>query len=280
MDASSEESKQMHIAEGFLPPVQAAAWTVIAAPFVIHGGRAVVRQVREHPETRLLLGAAGAFTFVLSAIKLPSVTGSSSHPTGTGLGAVLFKPPVMAFLGTVVLLFQALLLAHGGITTLGANAFSMAIVGPWVGYGAYRLVRILGGGLSLGVFAAMFLADLSTYCVTSLQLAIAFPDPESGILGAAGKFLSIFAVTQIPLAVAEGLLGVLVMRILTKVAVPELQSLGVLPAAPPTSVAQPRAAAQPTSVAQPTAAAPPNAAVTPTAPAPTAQKPASTTGEA
>lgn len=223
----------MHIAEGFLPPVQAAVWTVVAAPFVVHGCRAVIRQVRDHPETRLLLGAAGAFTFVLSAIKLPSVTGSSSHPTGTGLGAVLFKPPVMAFLGTVVLLFQALLLAHGGITTLGANAFSMAIVGPWVGYGAYRLVRLLGGGLSLGVFAAMFLADLSTYCVTSFQLAIAFPDPASGIIGAAGKFLSIFAVTQIPLAIAEGLLGVLVMRILTRIAVPELRSLGVLSAPAP-----------------------------------------------
>lgn len=230
----------MHIAEGFLPPVQAAVWTVVAAPFVIHGCRAVVRQVRDHPETRLLLGAAGAFTFVLSAIKLPSVTGSSSHPTGTGLGAVLFKPPVMAFLGTVVLLFQALLLAHGGLTTLGANAFSMAIVGPWVGYGAYRLVRLLGGGLYLGVFAAMCLADLSTYCVTSMQLAIAFPDPASGIAGAIGKFLSIFAVTQIPLAVAEGLLGVLVMRILTKIAVPELRALGVLPAVAP-AVAKPAA---------------------------------------
>src|SRR3712207_6965420 len=62
--------------------------------------------------------------FVLSAVKLPSFTGSSSHPTGTGAGAVLFRPPVMALLGTIVLLFQALLLAHGGLTTLGANAFS------------------------------------------------------------------------------------------------------------------------------------------------------------
>ena len=219
----------MHIAEGFLPPVHAAAWTVAAAPFVIHGGRSVVRQVRDNPETKLLLGASGAFTFVLSAIKLPSVTGSSSHPTGTGLGAVLFRPPVMAFLGTVVLLFQALLLAHGGITTLGANAFSMAIVGPWVGYAAYRLVGRLGGGLSLSVFAAMALADLSTYCVTSMQLALAFPDPSSGVLGAASKFLSIFAVTQIPLAIAEGLLGVLVFRVLRDVAGPELIRLGVLP---------------------------------------------------
>ncbi|GFG54202.1 cobalamin biosynthesis protein CbiM [Mycolicibacterium agri] len=218
----------MHIAEGFLPPIHAAAWTVAAAPFVIHGAIAVVRQVRTHPETRLLLGAAGAFTFVLSAIKLPSVTGSSSHPTGTGLGAVLFRPPVMAFLGTVVLLFQALLLAHGGITTLGANAFSFAIVGPWVGYGAWRLVVGLGAPKAVGIFAAMFFADMATYCTTSLQLALGFPDPTSGLLGAGVKFLSVFAVTQIPLAVIEGLLGVLVFGVLQRVAGPEMMRLGVL----------------------------------------------------
>lgn len=220
----------MHIAEGFLPPIHAIAWTAASAPFVVYGARAVVRQVREQPETKLLLGASGAFTFVLSAIKLPSVTGSSSHPTGTGLGAVLFRPPVMAFLGTIVLLFQALLLAHGGLTTLGANAFSLAIVGPWVGYGGYRLVKKIGGNVSTAIFAAMFLADVSTYCVTSLQLAMAFPDPATGILGALAKFLGVFAVTQIPLAVAEGLVGVLMFRVLASVAQPELIKLGVLPA--------------------------------------------------
>ncbi|WP_052060589.1 energy-coupling factor ABC transporter permease [Rhodococcoides fascians] len=219
----------MHIAEGFLPPVQAAAWTAAAAPFVAHGAYCVVRQMREHPETKLLLGAAGAFTFVLSAIKLPSVTGSSSHPTGTGLGAVLFRPPVMAFLGVVVLLFQALLLAHGGITTLGANTFSMAIVGPWVGYFGYRSVVKLSRNVSAAIFMAMFLADISTYCVTSGQLALAFPDPASGFAGAFGKFLGVFALTQIPLAVAEGLLGVLVFRVLRSVAAPELRRLKVLP---------------------------------------------------
>jgi cobalt/nickel transport system permease protein len=218
----------VHIAEGFLPPAHALGWTVAAAPFVVHGARAVVKEVRENPESTLLLGAAGAFTFVLSAIKLPSVTGSSSHPTGTGLGAVLFRPPVMALLGTVVLLFQALLLAHGGLTTLGANAFSMAIVGPWAGYGAYRLTRRLGGGLLGGVFAGMAVADLATYVTTALQLAWAHPDAESGFLGAAVKFLGVFAVTQVPLAIGEGLLGVLLFRVLTVNARPELERLGVL----------------------------------------------------
>lgn len=217
----------MHIAEGYLPPLQAAAWTLAAAPFVVHGARCVVREVRERPESRLLLGAAGAFTFVLSAIKLPSVTGSSSHPTGTGLGAVLFRPPVMAVLGAIVLLFQALLLAHGGITTLGANTFSMAIVGPWVGYGAYRVCRRLRLPFPVGIFAALSLSDLSTYVVTSVQLGLAHPDPTGGVLGSVLEFLGIFALTQIPLAIAEGLLGVLVFRILARIAPQELTDLGL-----------------------------------------------------
>jgi cobalt/nickel transport system permease protein len=220
----------VHIAEGYLPPLHAVAWTAVAAPFVVHGARAVVRQVREEPETRLLLGAAGAFTFVLSALKLPSVTGSSSHPTGTGLGAILFRPPVMALLGTIVLAFQALLLAHGGITTLGANAFSMAVVGPWVAYGVYVLGRRLGGGLSVAVFLAAALADLSTYCTTAVQLALAHPDASSGVPGALAEFTAIFAVTQIPLAVSEGLLTVLVVRLLTRVSPAELARLGIRPA--------------------------------------------------
>ncbi|MEU0741606.1 energy-coupling factor ABC transporter permease [Streptomyces sp. NPDC006134] len=228
----------MHIAEGFLPPAHAIAWGVASAPFVVHGVRSLTREVREHPESTLLLGASGAFTFVLSALKLPSVTGSCSHPTGTGLGAILFRPPVMAVLGTITLLFQALLLAHGGLTTLGANVFSMAIVGPWAGYGVYRLLRRCGVPLMVAVFAAAFAADLSTYCVTSVQLALAFPDPGSGFWGALGTFGSVFAVTQIPLAVSEGLLTVLVMRLLTQSSKGELARLGVVADGPKARKAQ------------------------------------------
>lgn len=217
----------MHIAEGYLPPLHALGWTVAAAPFVVHGAREVAREVRERPESRLLLGAAGAFTFVLSAIKLPSVTGSSSHPTGTGLGAVLFRPPVMALLGTIVLLFQALLLAHGGLTTLGANVFSLAVVGPWVGYTAFRGLTALRAPFAAAVFAAMALSDWATYLATSVQLGLAHPDPLGGALASTLRFLGIFAFTQVPLAIAEGLLGVLLFRLLGRIAPAELRGLGL-----------------------------------------------------
>lgn len=204
----------MHIMEGFLPASHAFGWTVVSAPFVVAGAVSLRRILRERPEARLTLAASAAFTFVLSALKLPSVTGSCSHPTGTGLGAMIFGPSVMAIIGTIVLLFQGLLLAHGGITTLGANVFSMAIVGPWVGWAAWKGALALRLPTTVAVFLGAALADLSTYVVTSFELALAFPDPTSGITGSFLKFAGIFAVTQLPLAIAEGFLVVVVMNAL------------------------------------------------------------------
>lgn len=216
----------MHIAEGFLPPAHAIAWSIAAAPFVVHGARQVIKLTRENPESRLLLAAAGAFTFVLSAIKLPSVTGSSSHPTGTGIGAILFRPPVMAFLATIVLIFQAVLLAHGGLTTLGANVFALGIVGPWAAYATYRGLRGVRVGDTVAIFVAVAAANIATYATTSVQLALAFPDPASGFLGAFAKFAGLFAITQVPLAITEGILAVLLFRALAKIATRELAGLG------------------------------------------------------
>ncbi|MBF0415293.1 MAG: energy-coupling factor ABC transporter permease [Magnetococcales bacterium] len=205
----------MHIMEGYLPVVDAMGWFAAAAPFVVAGAIRLKRIVSEQPQAKMMLAAAGGFTFVMSALKMPSVTGSCSHPTGTGLGAILFGPSVMAVLGTIVLLFQALLLAHGGLTTLGANVFSMAVVGPWVSWTVWRLGGKTGLSLAVTVFLAAALGDLTTYLVTSLQLAMAYPDPLTGIAGSFLKFGSIFAVTQIPLAVVEGLLTVVVMNALS-----------------------------------------------------------------
>ncbi|WP_405289803.1 energy-coupling factor ABC transporter permease, partial [Methanobrevibacter sp.] len=146
--------------------------------------------------------------FVLSSLKLPSVTGSCSHPCGNGLGAALFGPAVTAVLATIVLLFQAILLAHGGLTTLGANIFSMGIVGPLAAWLIYKGLTKANVSSTIAIFFAAFLGDLLTYVATSFQLAFAFPAPSFG--SALTKFLVIFAVTQVPLAIGEGLLTVII----------------------------------------------------------------------
>jgi cobalt/nickel transport system permease protein len=220
----------MHIMEGFLPFEHAVGWTIAAVPFVAWGLHSIKKRIGENPEQRMLLGVAAAFTFVLSALKLPSVTGSCSHPTGTGLGALLFGPAAMAPIGAVVLLFQALLLAHGGLTTLGANIFSMAIVGPFATVGIFRLSRSLRASFALSVFLATSLADLLTYVTTSVQLAWAFPDPLGGFAASFAKFAGIFAITQIPLAISEGLLTVVIFNALARFNPIELQDMKLLSA--------------------------------------------------
>jgi len=218
----------MHIMEGFLPIEHALGWAVASVPFVACGIGSIKKQIEANPEQRMLLGVAAAFTFVLSALKLPSVTGSCSHPTGTGLGAILFGPAAMTPIGLVVLLFQALLLAHGGLTTLGANLFSMAIVGPFAAVALFRMAQTLKLSFAVSVFIAASLADLLTYVTTSIQLAWAFPDPLGGFAASFLKFAGIFAITQIPLAISEGLLTVAIFNALKRFNPKELQDMNVV----------------------------------------------------
>lgn len=226
--SASAPAYAMHIMEGYLPGSWALFWWVVALPFFILGLRSLTRITQANPELKLLLALSGAFTFVLSALKMPSVTGSCSHPTGTGLGAVLFGPLAMSVLGSLVLLFQALLLAHGGLTTLGANAFSMAIAGPFAAYWIYRLTMRLTDKQRLAIFLAAAIADLLTYIITSIQLALAFPAPVGGFMASFLKFAGIFAITQVPLAISEGLLTVLVWNWLQSYSPQELELLKLL----------------------------------------------------
>lgn len=204
----------MHIMEGYLPVEHAVGWTVVSAPIVGFGLFRLSRTIRLDPSAKLFLGACAGFAFVVSAMKLPSVTGSCSHPTGVGLGAILLGPLAMSVLGTVVLLFQALFLAHGGLTTLGANAFSMAIVGSFVAWGVHRLSIGLRVPWGAAIFLAATLSDLATYATTSIQLGLAFPAAKGGVVVSTAKFLLVFVPTQVPLAISEGLLTVFVVNLL------------------------------------------------------------------
>ena len=217
---STVSASAMHIAEGYLPKAWAFGWMAVCVPFVVAGFLSIRKKVERSPKAKVLLAMCGAFAFVLSALKIPSVTGSCSHPTGVGLGAILFGPTATTILGLIVLLFQALLLAHGGLTTLGANLFSMAIVGPIVSWAVYRALKKAGAKPAVAVFCAAALGDLLTYVTTSFQLGVVY--------GNVAEYLTIFAVTQIPLAIAEGLLTVVVFNVLEKYSAAELRELAVL----------------------------------------------------
>ncbi len=218
----------MHIMEGFLPHPWWEIWFILSLPVVAYGVHKMSKIVKEQRDAMPLLAVAGAFVFVLSSLKLPSVTGSCSHPTGTGMGAILFGPWITSVLATIVLVYQALFLAHGGLTTLGANVFSMGIAGPVVGYLVYRGASRSGVGLYLSVFLAATLSDWATYLVTSLQLALAFPSPTGGIATSFQAFAAVFAITQVPLAIVEGAVTALMFKYIVQLRSDVLLRLNVV----------------------------------------------------
>lgn len=206
----------MHIMEGYLPARWSVIWSVVFIPFLLLGIKSVRQQLTQASEQRMILAMVVAFAFVLSSLKLPSVTGSSSHATGMGFGTALVGPMAMSVVGCIVLLFQVFLLAHGGITTLGANAFAMACVGPIITFVVFKALQKSKCSMRVALFLATVIGNMATYLVTSLQLALAHPDSVSGVGGAFLKFIGIFGITQVPVAIVEGLLTVMVINILVQ----------------------------------------------------------------
>ena len=202
----------MHIMEGFLPWQWCLVWWIVALPCLMLGIFQLKKVLASDREALPLLGVTGGFIFILSSLKLPSVTGSCSHPTGTGLSTISFGPWITAVVCAIVLVFQSLFLAHGGLSVLGANIVSMGIVGPLVGYGVYRLLRDTSINVYITVFLVCAIADMFTYVMTSFELALAYPAETGGVASSFILFLGIFAITQIPLAIVEGVVLSLVFK--------------------------------------------------------------------
>lgn len=198
----------MHISEGFLPISHCIGWGIASLPPAVLSVRAITKQMEAKRENRVLLAASAAFLFTLSSLRMPSITGSSSHPTGTALGTYLFGPETMPALALITLVFQALLLAHGGLTTLGANLFSLGVVGPWVTWLFLQFTFGRRANRGRVLFIATVAGDLATYVTTAVQLALAYPSTHGGFLASFLKFLGVFLITQIPISIAEGMLTV------------------------------------------------------------------------
>jgi cobalt/nickel transport system permease protein len=207
----------MHITEGILPAQWALLWFAVSAPFLFLGLRELRLRGQRNAQLKPMIGLVGAAVFIISSMPIPvPAAGTCSHPCGTGIAAIFIGPLLTVVVSSVALLLQALFLAHGGLTTLGANLASMGIAGAFAGYGIFILVRRLTGRWWMAAFLCGLLSDWATYSLTSLQLAAA-------LHGAApfGKFfltvLLAFVPTQVPLGILEGFLCVAAYRfILTR----------------------------------------------------------------
>jgi cobalt/nickel transport system permease protein len=194
----------MHITEGILPVSWAGLWFLVSIPFVAGGLRDLRVRSKRIPQLKSLVGLVGAAVFIISCMPIPVPTaGTCSHPCGTGLAAILIGPTLTVVVASVALLLQALFLAHGGLTTLGANIAAMGIAGAFTGYGVFHFLRRLGVSWLIAAFFAGLLSDWATYSVTSFELASVFHGAGS-LADMFRVILLAFVPTQVPLGVFEG----------------------------------------------------------------------------
>ena len=218
----------MHIAEGILPAPWAALWFALSAPFVFWGLRELRLRSERVPHFKPLVGLVGAAVFIISCMPIPIPTaGTCSHPCGTGLAAILIGPWLTVVVTSIALVLQALFLAHGGLSTLGADTFSMGVAGAFVGYGVFRLARRLGAGWMLAAFLAGLLSDWATYTVTSFELASALRG-DSSLSTLFVAILAAFVPTQLPLGIFEGFLSAGAYRFISARRPELLQKLAVV----------------------------------------------------
>lgn len=197
----------MHISEGILTGPSFWATTVAGAAVMAWGVRDMKRFIKEQPERKPLLGMAGAFIFLVSLIPIPAYMGTCSHPCGTPLAGILLGPGIGAALSGLSLLLQALLFAHGGFATLGANILSLGLGGAAGGWLFFKLGRKMGLPLLAAAGLGGLMGDILTYLISGSilggHLAFFAPQPQYSFGGYLAVIMAAYLPVQLPIALGE-----------------------------------------------------------------------------
>ena len=128
----------MHIPDGYLSPSTCATLYAFAAV----GWYSALRRIKRLFATRTipLISVFAAFSFVVMMFNLPLPGGTTGHAVGVTVATIVLGPWGSTLAISMALAIQALFFGDGGITTLGANCFNMAMVGSFVACGVYRMI--------------------------------------------------------------------------------------------------------------------------------------------
>ncbi len=160
----------MHIPDGYLGPVTYGTMYAVMVPFWSAASWKLNRTLKARQAPYLAIGAA--FTFVIMMFNIPIIGGTTGHATGATLIAILLGPWAAVIAVSAALIIQALLFGDGGITAIGANCFTMAVAGAFVGYGVYRLIAMKSGPKSRRRVVAAAIAAYVSLNVSALLTGI------------------------------------------------------------------------------------------------------------
>ena len=162
----------MHIPDGYLSPSTCAVLYAGAGL----GWFGALRRVKRTLTARMvpLISVFAAFSFVVMMFNLPLPGGTTGHALGVTIAAIVLGPSGAILAISIALTIQALFFGDGGITTLGANCFNMAMVGSLVAYATYRMVAASAAITSRRRLVAAAVAGYVATNAAALLAAIQF----------------------------------------------------------------------------------------------------------
>ncbi len=128
----------MHIPDSAISPMTSIAANAVMLPIWYTASRRLRSSLMTRQVPLLSIGAA--FSFTIMMFNIPAPGGTTVHPIGGVLMAVLLGPWAAIIGVTVALAIQALFFADGGVLAIGANCFAMAFAMPCCGFLVYRLI--------------------------------------------------------------------------------------------------------------------------------------------
>jgi len=145
-------------------------------PLWLVASRKLGRSLRSRQVPLLAMGAALSFVIMMFNVPIPG--GTTGHAVGAVLVAVLLGPWAACVAVTTALVVQALMFGDGGITAIGANCLTMAVVMPFAGWGVYRLAHRVWRGrpwlaAAIGGYVGLNAAAVATALLFGIQPLIA-----------------------------------------------------------------------------------------------------------
>lgn len=188
----------MHIPDGFLSLIVALIFWALA---IIAVGYALVRVRTELNERQVpLMGVLAAVIFAGQMLNFSVTGGTSGHLLGAALAVILLGPWPALIVMTCVVSVQALIFQDGGLLALGANIFNMGIVGVFVAWGVYKLIRRITPDARWSQLLAGFVAAWSSIeiasLVAALQLALSGTSPANIAIPAMGGIHALIGIGE------------------------------------------------------------------------------------
>lgn len=164
----------MHIPENYLSPSTCATMFAVMAPVWYVSAKKVKVQIEKKKETVVQLGMGASLAFLIMMFNVPVPGGTTAHAVGSALLAILLGPWAACLSVTMALILQAFLFGDGGILCLGANAFNMAFIIPFLGYGIFLLCRKIfkKHGDKIGAFAGGYIGIVCAAFMCGVELGI------------------------------------------------------------------------------------------------------------